>query len=48
MTDPREGACWPHDELSVHSSDTGLSDNWLHSIGNLFTDNVVLYYMKGL
>ena len=25
-----------------------LSDSWLHSIGNLFTDHVVLYYTKGL
>ena len=28
--------------------DKGFSDSWGYSVRNLFTDHVVLYYMKGL
>ena len=28
-------------------SDNGFSDSWPHSVGNLFTDHMVLYYTKG-
>ena len=37
----------PHDEFIVHGSDKGFSDSFLHSVRNLFTDHVVLYYTKG-
>ena len=32
----------------VSGSDKRFSDSWLHSGKNLFTDDVVLYYKKGL
>ena len=38
----------PHDKFAVHGSDKSFSVSWLHSVGNLFTDHVVLYYTKGL
>ena len=38
----------PHDEFAVHGSDKGFSDSWPHSVSYLFTDQVVIYYMKEL
>ena len=38
----------PHVEFAVRGSDEGFSDSWPYSIGNLFTDHVVLYYTKEL
>ena len=38
----------PHNEYTVCGSNKGFLDSWLHSVGNLFTDKVVIYYMKGL
>ena len=37
----------PRNELTVRDSDKGFSDSWPYSVINLFTDQVVLYYMKG-
>ena len=37
-----------HDEFAVRGSDKGFSDSWPHSIENLFTGHVALYYTKGL
>ena len=50
-TRPREGASWPIYTMNLQyicRSDKGFSDSWSHSFGNLFTDHVVLYYMKRL
>ena len=45
----REGACWPMHTMNVrYMAVTKDSNSWPHSVGNLFTPQVVLYYMKGL
>ena len=38
----------PHNKFAVRGSGKVFSDSWAHSIGNLWTDQVVIYYMKGL
>ena len=38
----------PSNEFAVCGNDKGFSDSWQHSVGNLFTDHIVFYYMKGL
>ena len=37
-----------HNKFAVQGSDKGFSDSWSHSIGDFFTDHVVLYYTKEL
>ena len=37
----------PHNEFEAHCSDKGFSDSWLQSVGNLFTDQIVLNNTKG-
>ena len=44
----KEPVANPNDEFAVSGSDKGFSDSWPHSVRNLFTDHVVLYYTKGL
>ena len=34
--------------IAVSGTDKGFSDIWVHFVGSLFTDHVVLYYTKGL
>ena len=44
-THPREGACRPIHTMNlqyVHCSNNRFSDSWPQSIGNLFTDHMVL------
>ena len=38
----------PHNEFEVRCSDKGFSDSRVQSIGNLFTDQIVVNNMKGL
>ena len=38
----------PHNEFVVRCSDKVFSDSWPQSIGNLFTDHMVLNYTNGL
>ena len=48
-TPPREGACWPINTVNLEYVAV-IKDSyigWPHSVGNLVTDPVVLYYMKG-
>ena len=38
----------PHNEFAVRGSGKVFSDSWAHSIRNLWTDQVIIYYMKRL
>ena len=38
----------PHDEFAACGSDKEFSDSLPHSAGDLFTDQVIIYYTNGL